>query len=102
MATADVLLPTEPTTLYYYLEVKDGGILQTYPGIAYEKRRKHVPHDVTITDLRTVKDDFTLDKNRFQLTKNVSDDKEFLDEERVRKEYYPQCEALIKKPWVLK
>jgi hypothetical protein len=26
-------LPEEPTTLYYYLEVKDGGIIQTYPGM---------------------------------------------------------------------
>lgn len=97
MATADVMLPTEPTTLYYYLELKDGGIIQTYPGTAFEKRRKHVPHDVNIQDLRSVHQQFTLNKNGFELTQNPSEEKEFLDEERIQKIYYPQCQELIKK-----
>lgn len=101
MATADVMLPTEPTTLYYYLEVKDGGIIQTYPGTAFEKRRKHVPHEVTIEDLRPIQDKFTLHKNGFELAKNPSEEKEFLDEENVQKVYYPQCKELIKKLYVI-
>lgn len=97
MATADVMLPTEPSTLFYYLEVKDGGIIQTYPGTAFEKRRKHVPHDVNIRDLRTVKDKFTLDKNGFQLVENNSKVSDWSDKEHVKEVYYPECEALIKK-----
>lgn len=96
MATAEVILPTEPSTLFYYLELKDGGIIQTYPGTAFEKRRKHVPHDVNIRDLRPVKDKFTLDRNGFQLVNHVTEEKDFLDEEQVRKTYYPACQALIK------
>lgn len=98
MATADVMLPTEPTTLYYYLEVKDGGIIQTYPGTAFEKRRKHVPHDVNIRDLRQIKDEFKLHKNGFELCKNpVSSDIDWSNEEEVQRLYYPACEELIKK-----
>lgn len=95
MVTAD--LPTQDTTLYYYLEVKDGGIIQTYPGTAFEKRRKHVPFDTKVRDLRLIKDEFTLDKNGFQLVKFAPTEKEFLDEEEVKKSYYPECQALIKK-----
>jgi len=95
MVTAD--LPTQDTTLYYYLEEKDGGIIQTYPGTAFEKRRKHVPHDMKVRDLRLIKDEFTLDKNGFQLVNFSTKEKEFLDEEEVHRVYYPACEALIKK-----
>lgn len=90
-------LPSEPTTLYYYLEVKDGGIIQTYPGTAFEKRRKHVPHPVTIQDMRPIKEEFTLHKNGFQLVDHVTQEKDFLDEKHVEQVYYPECEALFKK-----
>jgi hypothetical protein len=39
MATTTMTLPEEPTTLYYYLEVKDGGIIQTYPGALSSRSR---------------------------------------------------------------
>lgn len=97
VATADVQLPSEPTTLYYYLEVKDGGIIQTYPGTAFEKRRKHVPHSVTIQDMRPIKDEFKLHKNGFQLVESITDEKEFTDEETVQRVFYPHCEELFKK-----
>lgn len=99
MATADVMLPTEPTTLYYYLEVKDGGIIQTYPGTAFEKRRKHVPFDVNVRDMRPIKDDFSLHKNGFELVKNPHSvrEEDWQNEEVVQREYYPACEELIKR-----
>lgn len=99
MATADVMLPTEPSTLYYYLELKDGGIVQTYPGTAFEKKRKHVPHNVNIRDLRKVKDKFTLEKNGFQLVEHVTDvtNDQWQDKELVKRVYYPEAEALFKK-----
>lgn len=90
-------LPTEASTLYYYLELKDGGIVQTYPGTAFEKRRKHVPHDVVIRDMRPLKDEFSLDKNGFQLINHVSEIKNWDDKEEIERVYYPECEALIKK-----
>ncbi|KAF2770743.1 hypothetical protein EJ03DRAFT_326087 [Teratosphaeria nubilosa] len=52
MSTAAVALPVEPTTRNDHLTVKDGGIVQTYLGTAFEMRRKHVPHDVVTSDMR--------------------------------------------------
>lgn len=97
MATADLMLPTEPTTLNYYLELKDGGIIQTYPGTAFEKRRKHVPHEMRIADLRSVRDQFKLDETGFELVNHVSKEKDFTDEAQVKKLYYPEVEELMKK-----
>lgn len=90
-------LPSEASTLYYYLELKDGGIIQTYPGTAFEKKRKHVPHDVNIRNLRPVKDEFTLNKNGFQLINHTSEMKDWDSKEEIERVYYPECEALIKK-----
>ncbi len=97
MATETVTLKEEPTTLYYYLELKDGGIIQTYPGTAFEKRRKHVPHEMKIKDLRPVVSDFTLDKCGFEMVKHESKEKDFLDEDHVRETYYPEVIDIVKK-----
>lgn len=97
MATAEVALPTEPTTLYYYLEPKDGGIIQTYPGTAFEKRRKHVPHEKTIKDMRSIRSEFTIGKQGFELVDHVSKQKDFGDEDEVKEVYYPEACELIKK-----
>ena len=97
MATADVALPTEPTTLYYYLEPKDGGIIQTYPGTAFEKRRKHVPHEMHIKDMRSVRSDFKFDECGFELVDHVSKEKDFMDDDHITEVYYQECVDLIKK-----
>ncbi|OQO10800.1 hypothetical protein B0A48_04100 [Cryoendolithus antarcticus] len=89
-------LPKEKSTLYYYLEVKDGGIVQTYPGTAFEKRRKHVPHNVEIKDMRPIRDELTLDKSGFELINHTSEEKDFIDEERIKEVYYPEIEKIIK------
>ena len=96
MATADIQLPTEPTTLNYYLELKDGGIIQTYPGTAFEKRRKHVPHQMRIQDLRSVKSQFKLEEAGFELVDWESNEKTFEDDEHVKEVYYPEVVKLMK------
>jgi len=93
-------LRAEPTTLYYYLEPKDGGQIQTFPGTAAEKRRKHVPHDVKVKDMRPVRDEFTLDKVGFELIDHVSKEKDFLDEKQITEVYYPEVEEIIKRKFV--
>jgi len=92
-------LPSEPTTLNYYLEVKDGGIVQTYPGTAFEKRRKHVPHHVDVRDLRSMRKDFTLDTAGFELIDYVSAEKDFTDPERIKEIYYPEVERIMKEKY---
>ncbi|KAF2640005.1 hypothetical protein P280DRAFT_427639, partial [Massarina eburnea CBS 473.64] len=97
MAIADVALPTEPTTLFYYLELKDGGIIQTYPGTAFEKRRKHVPHDVKIKDLRNIREDFTVDSAGFELVSFKSKVKDFANENEIKDVWYDEVKELMKK-----
>ncbi|KAF2105310.1 hypothetical protein BDV96DRAFT_509569 [Lophiotrema nucula] len=90
-------LPTEDTTLYYYLELKDGGIIQTYPGTAFEKRRKHVPHDVTVKDMRSVRDQFNINNAGFELVDHKSAVKDFTDAKEVEQVYYAEYIDFIKK-----
>lgn len=97
MATTTMTLPVEPTTLYYYLEPKDGGTTQTYPGTAAEKRRKHVPHSVNIKDMRSIRDQFTLDGNGFEMVDHHSQVKNWKDDEEVKAVYYPEVIELMKK-----
>lgn len=97
MATETVTLPKAPTTINYYLELKDGGIVQTYPGTAFEKRRKHVPHALEVQDLRPLRSEFTIDKAGFQLVDFVSEEKDFTDEARIKEVYYPEAVELMKK-----
>lgn len=83
--------------MFYYLEVKDGGIIQTYPGTAFEKRRKHVPHDVNIADLRQIKDEFKVDNAGFELVNHKTAVKDFSNQEEVERLYYPEVKEMIKK-----
>jgi hypothetical protein len=92
-----VELPSEPTTLFYYLEQKDGGIIQTYPGTAFEKRRKHVPHDANVRDLRKIKDEFSIDNAGFQLVDFKSEVKNFANEDEIKDIWYAEVKDKIKK-----
>ncbi|KUJ21445.1 uncharacterized protein LY89DRAFT_770830 [Mollisia scopiformis] len=97
MPSATMTLPSEPTTMFFYLEVKDGGIIQTYPGTAFEKRRKHVLHDVTINDMRSIREDFNVNNAGFELVEHKTGVKDFGSNEEIEKVYYPECKELIKK-----
>ncbi|KAF2035220.1 hypothetical protein EK21DRAFT_84841 [Setomelanomma holmii] len=89
-------LPVQPTTLFYYLEPKDGGIIQTYPGTAFEKRRKHVPFEVNISDLRSKKDEFNVDNAGFQLVEFKSKVKDFGNEDEIKQVWYDEVKNKIK------
>ncbi|KAH7072380.1 hypothetical protein FB567DRAFT_611796 [Paraphoma chrysanthemicola] len=89
-------LPVQPTTLFYYLEPKDGGIIQTYPGTAFEKRRKHVPFDVNISDMRSKRNEFNIDNAGFQLVEFKSKVKNFADEDEIKQVWYEEVKNKIK------
>ena len=97
MATETMTLPVAPTTLYYYLEPKDGGTTQTYPGTAAEKRRKHVPHSVDIKNMRSVRDQFTLDRNGFEMIDHRSQVTDWVDDAEIKEVYYPEVIDIMKK-----
>lgn len=55
------------------------------------------PHAVTINDIRGHEDEYTLDKNGFQIVKHTTSEKEFKDDESIKSGYYKEIEDLLKK-----
>ena len=51
---------------------------------------------VLVRDIRGSEDQYTLDKNGFQVFRHVSTEKEFLDEDQIKAEYFPEVEQLLK------
>lgn len=84
-------------TLNYYLDPSKGGAEVLYIGTVGEKRRKHDPRSVTITDMRGSKEKFEIDIHGFQLVERESPEKLFVDDARIKDVYYPDCVDLIKK-----
>lgn len=67
-------------------------------GTAGDKLRKHEPHLVQITDLRTSPQDYTLDANGFQFVSRQTSlsGAEFQDDDLVKDTYYPEVESLLR------
>ncbi|KAK6201980.1 hypothetical protein LQW54_009193 [Pestalotiopsis sp. IQ-011] len=57
--------------------------------------RRHKAHSSVITDVSGDEDRFTLDSCAFQYHRHESSEKEFLDDEKIREEYYPECIRLL-------
>lgn len=51
---------------------------------------------VTIHDVAGEEDKYTLDSCGFQFVKHESKEKDFSDDEKIKSEYYPECEQLVK------
>ncbi|KAK7955668.1 uncharacterized protein PG986_004890 [Apiospora aurea] len=59
--------------------------------------RPHLPHRFAVSDVAGREGDFTLDGQGFQYLRHPSQTKDdFVDERRIREEYYPECAALLK------
>lgn len=84
------------TTLNYFLEPEDGGDLSYLAGTVGEKRRKYRPAEVLVQDIRGREQDFTLDRNGFQLVQHDSLEKSFDNEDRITTQYYAECIELVK------
>lgn len=85
------------TVLHYFKPNADG----SPPHLAYVDKPetyKRVPdlQNVTVQDVRGKEDQFTLEKNGFQFYKHVSREKDFVDDEQIKAEYYPETEQLLK------
>ncbi|KAK7996599.1 hypothetical protein PG989_004639 [Apiospora arundinis] len=58
--------------------------------------RPHLPHRFTISDVSGHENVYTLDGQGFQYLQHSSEEKDFVDEQRIRDVYYPECAALLK------
>jgi hypothetical protein len=50
----------------------------------------------TVTDVSGNEDKYTLDSHGFQIYKHAANEKEFVDEEKIKDGYYKEVEQLIK------
>ncbi|KFX93211.1 hypothetical protein O988_06933 [Pseudogymnoascus sp. VKM F-3808] len=85
------------TELNYYQDPGDGTPpVPYYVGQPNTYERPTTAQSVVIHDVSGDEDKYTLDSHGFQFTKHASKEKEFLDEEKIKAEYYPEVEQLLK------
>jgi hypothetical protein len=58
--------------------------------------RPHAALNVTIKDIAGDEDKYNLDSHGFQFVKHESKEKDFADDEKIKAEYYPEIEQLLK------
>lgn len=90
------------TTLNFFKDHEDGSPpTPNYAGSTDSYRKQ--PHEifpVTIHDVSGHELDYTLDKNGFQYYYHTSAEKDFLDDEHIKRIYYPETEQLLKDAYV--
>ncbi|KAJ5888718.1 hypothetical protein N7495_008759 [Penicillium taxi] len=85
------------TTLNFYKENEDGSPpAPSYVGKPETFERPIASLPVTIHDISGHELDYTLDKQGFQLYYHESIEKDFLDEEKIKRDYYAETEQLLK------
>lgn len=89
------------TTFNYYKDPGDGS---SPPSIFVDKPETYqLPAETRsalVHDIRGTEDKFTLDKNGFQIYKHQSVEKDFVNDEHIKKVYYPETESLLKEVYV--
>lgn len=93
-ATRDVVL----AELNFYTSPENGEKPHVYM-YTHDPQRNYddVAHVVPIHDMRGHEDEFTLDKNGFQVVKHKTNQKSFIDEDEIKNGYYREVEELLKK-----
>ncbi|KFZ03311.1 hypothetical protein V502_11055 [Pseudogymnoascus sp. VKM F-4520 (FW-2644)] len=85
------------TELNYYRDPGDGTPpVPYYVGQPNTYERPTTAQKVVIHDVTGDEDKYTLDSHGFQFTKHESKEKEFLDDDKIKAEYYPEVEQLLK------
>jgi hypothetical protein len=85
------------TTLNYHKPNEDGSPpFPTYVDRPETYERPVNTQNVTIHDVSGSEQDYTLDKNGFQFHKHTSVEKEFVDDEQIKAQYYAETEQLLK------
>ena len=89
------------TQLNYYKDPGDGSEpAPSYVGKPETYERPFEPLDVVVEDIRGREDQFTLDKNGFQVYRHESKEKDFIDDDQIKSVYYPETEQLLKDAYV--
>lgn len=89
--------PSLHASFNYYLAAADGS--PPPPSYVDKPETYFRPADtrvLPVRDIRGDEDNYTLDKTGFQVIKHVSAERDFLDEEQIKRVYYPEVESLLK------
>ena len=89
------------TTFNYYKDPGDGS--PPPPNIVNKPETYQQPAETRsaiVHDIRGTEDQYTLDKNGFQIYKHQSVEKDFVDDEHIKQVYYPETERLLKAAYV--
>lgn len=85
------------THLNYYKPNADGSPpAPAYVGKPESYERPTQALNVTVHDIKGEVDKYTLDGNGFQIYTFPSTEKDFRDDEKIKTEYYPETERLLK------
>lgn len=85
------------TTLNFVKENEDGSPPEpSYVGRPETYDRPVVAIPATIHDISGHELDYTLDSHGFQIYYHESQEKDFLDDEKLKREYYAETEQLLK------
>ncbi|KAL3300186.1 Cytochrome P450 [Colletotrichum asianum] len=84
------------TTINYYQDPGDG----TEHASSIAGKRSTFVHpsidfETVVTDITGSEDKYTLDSHGFQLHRHVSQEKEFIDDQKIKDLYYPEIEQLL-------
>ena len=85
------------TTLNYYLDLALGGHSSFEAGTVGYYRRKFDERPVQVRDIRGRAGDFNISKQGFQLVQHTSAERDYADDEQVKRIVYPEVEELLKK-----
>ena len=87
------------TVLNYYL---DTGVppAPAYVGKPESYERPTQPTRVIVHDIRGEEDQYDLDKQGFQIYPHISKEKDFLHDDKIKAEYWPETEELLKSAYV--
>lgn len=90
------------TQLNYYKDPGDGSEpAPNYVGKPETYERPVESLDVTVTDIRGDEKNYNLDRNGFEIFRRESAEKDFVDDDKIKAEYYPEIEQLLKDACVL-
>ena len=99
--TAKVSKPRDvETTFNYFKDKEDGSPPEpTYVNKPSTYERPAISERKLVHDIRGSEDKYTLDTTGFQIYKHESVEKDFLDDEQIKRLYYPETEELLKKAY---
>ncbi|KAI9744139.1 MAG: hypothetical protein M1818_002291 [Claussenomyces sp. TS43310] len=85
------------TTVNYHKDNEDGSPpAPSYAGRAETFERPVVAHAVNIHDIRGTEDKYGLDTTGFQIMRHKSVETSFVDDEEIKRRYYPEIESILK------